>query len=496
MIPVDGDVFHCSKVLWLGAVDREFLGMDGVLWYAAYRDSRFRPKLRHPSPSPPKMSKYGYTVLLKGLPFSVKEEDIKAFFKSITLPSSSIHIVRYPDGKGCGIGFVELQSKEELDLALLMDRNHIGARYVEVSVASLAELQLIKRSAAAGHTPNELYKLASEKPARVGGGGRANGRERSPVRTPKSRFVYIQGIPSDHNYKEVRKFFSGCVIGKNCVSLVRGPNGVFRGDGFVEFLTIEDAQKAVERDGSLMNGHPIKVRHSSEEDALRILGGSWSPTYSPPSRRRREEDHRDPYGEEGRSVGQGRWEGRMVPAADRNDGYVSSRPYPLLESPPRPPLPLFPPNEPIQPLLSLSEDYSYARPRPPEPYQRITESRDGYRTPSFIAQRQVQACQAHPSNRPHPRGDVGVDLQSRGRREVPVVVRLEGLPYSATITDVINFFHGFDVEYDHVRIQCREDGSPSGKAFVTMRSDWLAKSAIRELDRQYIMGRYIEMYLV
>ena len=473
--------------------------MDGVLWYAAYRDSRFRPKLRHPFLLPPKMSKYGYSVLLKGLPFSVKEDDVKVFFKSITLPSSSIHIVRYPDGKGCGIGFVELKSQEEVDLALLMDRNHIGPRYVEVSVASLAELQLIRRSAAAGHTPNELYKLASEKPARVGGGGRANGRERSPVRNPKSRFVYIQGIPNDHNYKEVRKFFTGCVIGKNCVSLVRGPNGVFRGDGFVEFLTIEDAQKAVERDGCLMNGHPIKVRPSSEEDALRILGGSWSPTHSPPSRRHREEDYGDHYGEEDRSVGQGRWEGRNAVAADRDDGYDSyrteSRPYPLLESPSRPPLPLFPPNEPIRPLLAPSE-YSYARPRPPEPYQRITESRDGYRTPSFIAQRQAEASHSHPSNRSRPRDDVGVELPLRGRRETPVVVRLEGLPYSATITDIVHFFHGFDVEYDHVRIQCREDGSPSGKAFVTMRSEWLAKSAIRELDRQYIMGRYIEMYLV
>lgn len=439
---------------------------------------------------PQKMSKYA--VLLKGLPFSIKEEDVKTFFKSITLPGSSIHIVRYPDGKGCGIGFVELKSQEEVDLALLMDRNHIGPRYVEVSVASLAELQLIKRSAAAGHTPNELYKLASQKSSR--GGGRTNGRERSPVRNPKSRFVYIQGIPNDHNYKEVRKFFSGCIIGKNCVSLVRGPNGVFRGDGFVEFLSVEDAQKALERDGCLMNGHPIKVRASSEEDALQILGGSWSPTHSPPSRRHRE-DHGDPFGSEGRRLSQARWEDRLGPPDRGNyDTFHSdSQRYPLLESP----LPLFPPTEPARPLLSPSEEYSYGRPHQPEPYQRITESRDGFRTPSFIAQREaLQANHSHPSSRPRPRDNPLMGQSSRGRREVPVIVRLEGLPYSATVTDIVNFFHGFDIEFNDVRIQCREDGSPSGKAFVTMRSEWLAKSAIHELDRHYIMGRYIELYLV
>eukprot|EP00731_Ephydatia_muelleri_P035345 Em0115g13a len=170
------------------------------------------------------------------------------------------------------IGFVELKSQEEeVDLALLMDRNHIGP---EVSWRCRSppwpRLQLIRRSAAAGHTPNELYKLASEKPARVGGGGRANGRERSPVREP----------------------------------------------------------------------HEVS-----------------------------------------RSV------------------------------------------------------------------------------------RQRQAIPT-PSNRSRPRDDVGVELPLRGRRETPVVVRLEGLPYSATITDIVHFFHGFDVEYDHVRIQCREDGSPQWEGLL------------------------------
>ena len=442
------------------------------------------------------MSKYGHAVLLKGLPFSVKEEDIKTFFKSISLPTTSIHIIRYTDGKGCGIGFVELKSQEEVDLALLADRNHIGARYVEVSAASLADLQLIRRSAAAGHTPNELYKLASQKPSR-GGGGRTNGRERSPVRPPKSRFVYIQGIPNDHNYKEVRKFFSGCIIGKNCVSLVRGPNGVFRGDGFVEFLSVEAAQKALERDGCVMNGHPIKVRPSSEEEALQVLGDSWSPAHSSPSGR-----HRDDYGntyqdEDSYLSRQDRWEGRLGPADRRNYDSLHSdtRPYPLLESP----IPLFPPTESIRPLLSPpAEEYSYGGPRPLELYQGITESRDGYRTPSFIAQREALQINHHSllSSRLRPRDDIGVAQPSRGRREASVVVRLEGLPYSATITDIVNFFNGFDVTYDDVRIHCREDGSPSGKAFVTMRSDWLAKSAIHELDRHYIMGRYIELYLV
>jgi hypothetical protein len=76
------------------------------------------------------------------------------------------------------------------------------------------------------------------------------------------------------------------------------------------------------------------------------------------------------------------------------------------------------------------------------------------------------------------------------------VVRVEGLPYHVTIPQILEFFHGYDVGYDAVRIQCRDDGSPSGKAFITFPSERHALLASQQLNKRYIGDRYVELYLV
>ncbi len=76
------------------------------------------------------------------------------------------------------------------------------------------------------------------------------------------------------------------------------------------------------------------------------------------------------------------------------------------------------------------------------------------------------------------------------------IIRLEGLPYEALLQDIVEFFRGYGVTIDNVRIQCRDDGSPSGKAFVTMPNEKVAQSALHDLNKRYIRGRYIELFLV
>ena len=73
---------------------------------------------------------------------------------------------------------------------------------------------------------------------------------------------------------------------------------------------------------------------------------------------------------------------------------------------------------------------------------------------------------------------------------------MEGLPYEATIGDILDFFRNYNLTYENVRIQCRDDGSPSGKAFVTFLDADTAKLAARQLNKGYIGGRYVELKLV
>jgi len=76
------------------------------------------------------------------------------------------------------------------------------------------------------------------------------------------------------------------------------------------------------------------------------------------------------------------------------------------------------------------------------------------------------------------------------------IVLMEGLPYEATIGDILDFFRNYNLTYENVRIQCRDDGSPSGKAFVTFLDADTAKLAARQLNKGYIGGRYVELKLV
>ena len=73
---------------------------------------------------------------------------------------------------------------------------------------------------------------------------------------------------------------------------------------------------------------------------------------------------------------------------------------------------------------------------------------------------------------------------------------MEGLPYNITIQDILDFFRGYNLEYECVRIQCRDDGSPSGKAFVTFASEKVALMAIHGMNNKYLSGRMVELFLV
>lgn len=76
------------------------------------------------------------------------------------------------------------------------------------------------------------------------------------------------------------------------------------------------------------------------------------------------------------------------------------------------------------------------------------------------------------------------------------IVLMEGLPYETTVSDILDFFRNYNLTFENIRIQCRDDGSPSGKAFISFLDNDTAKLAVRHLNKGYIGGRYVELRLV
>lgn len=73
------------------------------------------------------------------------------------------------------------------------------------------------------------------------------------------------------------------------------------------------------------------------------------------------------------------------------------------------------------------------------------------------------------------------------------VLRLRGLPFSATKSDIVDFFGEFKVAEDKVQIACRPDGKTTGEAYVEFASADVAKRAMCK-DKMMIGSRYVELF--
>lgn len=73
------------------------------------------------------------------------------------------------------------------------------------------------------------------------------------------------------------------------------------------------------------------------------------------------------------------------------------------------------------------------------------------------------------------------------------VLRLRGLPFSATKEEIINFFNDFVLSEDKIHLIANSEGRPAGEAFVEFASPEDSRSAMSK-DRMTLGYRYIELF--
>ena len=482
-------------------------------------------------------------VLLKGLPFQTTVSEIKSFFKSLVIPPDSIRVIKFPDGSASGLAFVKLEDEEEIKHALLMDRNHMGSRYIEVRVSDESELYYLMLRARSGATRNELYKIS----------GHGEKHDFPMYKYLETKFAYITGVPRGSQYKEIRSFFAGRLIGRGKIWLLREPgSGQFRGDGYIEFANNEECLLAMQRDGKLMGDSVIHVEPCTMEEAEEWsegnLGGAGGRDLEYRQSRSWKSEG-DWGGSRGRDRGSERGDRQVgrrdrdrkrtpSPARRRREMYTATYgfntilreddPYgePLFEQGGPEPYPF----DHAEPSGGYSSSQYRSSPSHSGHYGAALSGSASGRGPmeasggsyrrgggtsyeSYLSAayggHATVARQTERSFAPVFSGGVaGGGASARPLMGVAThdslpasfqekkVVRVEGLPYDVSVPQILDFFHGYDLNYDDVRIQCRDDGSPSGKAFITFPSDRHARVAIQQLNRRYINGRYVELILV
>ena len=472
-------------------------------------------------------------MLLRGLPYDCSTDDIMQFFNAISLHKNSVEMVHMFNGRFSGIAHVKLRSRDDVKLALLMDQNHIGDRYIDVMEISEDKLEQIRDASISGIARTELHRMCnSDAPVGSGrpplppprsidrgrrmsgrGGRYSSGREgysRDRSRSPpppsfkpmhvRTRFAYVRGFPPDTLYKGVRQFFDGCLIGKSCVHLFRGENDRFRGDGYIEFGNSDELKKALRRSGGLYKGiHRITIEPCSETevsdmkpymmDATRPVAGSGR-RERPESDRFEDSDfggyRHSPregdyggYRDEHRGNGRGR-ESRYMEGEYHHDRWA--REYRHTDH--------FLSSEP--PMGRRSQFSGRGGGGSGERVREARREFDHDHFPYMSSSSSSSRGGGHYSSSGSSLPSSSTPSSSRERK----TLRVEGLSSSATITDIVGFFRNYGVEYEFVRIQCYDDGTPNGRAFVTFPSERIALAALHDMNKRLLKNTYVDLSLV
>ena len=76
------------------------------------------------------------------------------------------------------------------------------------------------------------------------------------------------------------------------------------------------------------------------------------------------------------------------------------------------------------------------------------------------------------------------------------VVGIRHLPYSVTPGEIMQFFEGYHVKQDSVRIHYLDNGHCFGDAIVSFRGKDDARAAVARLNKKKIAGRNIELFFL
>jgi heterogeneous nuclear ribonucleoprotein F/H len=104
---------------------------------------------------------------------------------------------------------------------------------------------------------------------------------------------------------------------------------------------------------------------------------------------------------------------------------------------------------------------------------------------------------------PHSLGGAGMSggvagaYMAGGPRVVPAAasptIKIRGLPYGSSPTEILGFFQSYQFLPDTLQIGLDQLGRPSGEAWLSFSSPAEALRAVRDLNRQYLGNRYLEL---
>lgn len=366
---------------------------------------------------------------------------------------------------------------------------------------------------------------AAGAPQFVPGPGSAGAASQIAQRPPEtSAILKLKGLPYSATEDDIRGFFSPYEL--KTVSFVYEPDGRPSGLAFAEFVSKDEALKALSKNGEYIGQRYVRLLHvprAEMEEQVR-LGTLAIPGAAAKLR------------------------SRMIRTQQRNNmAYMAAGPVQLMPTPVmqgRPVLAMGPPGP------GGAAGLTYAQ--PPGPGQGPVESRiwpPAYQQPYQQAQVAAQAQQPGPGQAGQyqspaqlaaqfsslsiggpqqgglPRGaQVALGPQGLGGQPAGAAaalhmppppagavqgqflggsrvvqaassptVKIRGLPYRSSPSEILAFFQNYHYLPDTLQIGLDQLSRPSGEAWLSFASPQEALRAVRDLNRHYLGNRYLEL---
>lgn len=480
------------------------------------RDQRGRSRSPH---------RQEYCVYLKGLPYEADKKQIKDFFKNLAMVDDSIYIAYGPNGRATGEGFLEFKTEQDHKTALGAHMQYMGTRFIQVHPISrkgmLEKIDAIRKREAS----------------------QSDGKNPDGSKAPRN-CAHITNIPYNVSKKDVRAFLEGVGLYEDTLKVLTDSHGNGLGQAIFQLRTEEDARKAERLHRQKLNGRDAFV-HLVTFDQMKEIERN-----PPPQNKRgqRNQNQNQQNQNQHQSAQPSPQQPQINPFAGisgeefnflRNTmGNLNSAPFVtpfsapgngLAGPPPLPPLAaglgdvnlgVAPPLVAGLPGAPILEPPGF-RPGAPggapfgqDGLRGLVPFENPNRKPGGGGQNRgggANSSQGRPGggagggqpvfspgadglrNQPAPVGPNNPNSQRGGAG--PTIVKLQNMPFTVTVDEIMDFFYGYQVLPGSVCLQFSDKGLPTGEAMVAFQNHEEATAAVMDLNDRPIGARKVKISL-
>lgn len=463
-----------------------------------------------------------FCVYLKGLPYEADKKQIKEFFSNLAIIEDSIYIAYGPNGRATGEGFLEFKTEQDHKAALGAHMQYMGSRFIQVHPVSRKGM---------------LEKIDAIRKREASHGG---GKNQDGSKNPRNS-VHITNIPYNISKKDVRAFLEGVGLYEDTLKVLTDSHGNGLGQAIFQLRTEEDARKAERLHRQKLNGRDAFVHLVTVEQMKEI-------ERNPPPQNKRGQRNQNQMSQNLNPNQQAQLNpqhSQMNPfAAISGDefnfirstmGNLNNAPFVtpfsatgngLAGPPPMPPLaaglgdvnlgvapPLVSglPGAPMLEPPGFRPGAAGGTPFGQEGLRGLVPFDNANRKVGGAGQNRGGATNNH-QGRPGVGaaggqqvfipGNDGLLNQPAGTTNStsqcvagPTIVKLQNMPFTVTVDEIMDFFYGYQVVPGSVCLQFSEKGLPTGEAMVAFQNHEEATAAVLDLNDRPIGARKVKISL-